>query len=189
MKTFTNCIEQFDDSFELTREHFRPVLTVSFKTELITVNKLHESQNGISEDEFNGRAYSINLPVNVDAVALYDYVDSCLPNLNELLENYEETFDGANWRGKIDTDVIEELFQDVPVHGGVWKAGEWFQCNTRRETVELIDGLTFAGIKGKAEELVSEALARADAQLDLDSTIEYLTELFMESDWVMREDE
>lgn len=186
---FTNCVDIFEDRFALTQEHFRSVLFINFSKELITLEQLHESNRGISQAEHDGRATTINLPVNVDAVALYNFVDEQLPVLNELLEKYEEVWSGCNWTGKLDTDLIEELFRDVPEHGGKWSAWDWFTCNTARENADLIDDVALIDVKDKAERIVEEALELADAQLDLDSTIEYLTDLVNDRDTVLSNEE
>ena len=167
MRQLINEVEQYEDRRCLTLEHHKAVLYFDYQNGTLTDLLLHESAGGMSAKEWNRNAISINLPHDVDAKALHDYIETHRALFETVLAGYYDKHDGSNRVGSLTgeakkalqliTDLCSDAF--IPMHGGIWTADEFFNDGTPNL---LRADMTDQEIDQWAQEIKKEALEHGD---------------------------
>lgn len=79
--------------------------------------------NGIPSDIWYDRRFAIDLPFNVDASLLSDFVDVIADRIDQFISKWELVYNGQNYVGSIDSDFLNsfehEVYQTVPTNDSV----------------------------------------------------------------------
>lgn len=122
--------------------------------------------NGIPSDIWYDRRFAIDLPFNVDASLLSDFVDVISDRIDQFISKWELVYTGQNYVGSIDSDFLisfeHEVYQTVPTNDGVEfiEPIVYFDPNIRRtsKTVKIEGIETIITSETTDEEL--EAIAK-----------------------------
>ena len=79
--------------------------------------------NGVPSDIWYDRRFAIDLPFNVDASLLSDFVDVIADRIDQFISKWELVYNGQNYVGSIDSDFLNsfehEVYQTVPTNDSV----------------------------------------------------------------------
>jgi hypothetical protein len=171
-------------------------LFVAFDDDQIRAGTRDYRLTGTPINEWHGHVWAFELPDNVDAVALRQWVeDEILPQAQKVAAAYEPIWDGNNHVARFElkdnnADTVRfrlaEKCEDAPTLandiGGLWDVGYWLVDATYHKATTGIQGViditpdtTDEALEKAAELIESEA---ADQQIVLDGDVlEYLKDL------------